>query len=50
MRDVSAQQLGIMGRKHNMMRTIQQKAIDPTDEVLQSVCFLINNLAYHYTG
>jgi hypothetical protein len=39
--DVSAQHLGIMGRKH-MMRIIQQKVIDPTDEVLQSVCFLVN--------
>ena len=46
-RDVSAQQLGIMGRKHNMMRTIQQKAIDPTDEALQSVYFRVNKLAYH---
>ena len=41
--DVSAQQLGIMGRKHIiMMRTIQQMAIDPTDEALQSVCFHVN--------
>ena len=45
--DASAQHLGIMGRKHNMMRTIQQKAIDPTDEVLQSVCFRVNYLACH---
>ena len=47
MRDVSAQQLGIMDQKHNMMRTIQQKAIDPTDEALQSVYFRVNKLAYY---
>ena len=38
---VSAQQHGIMGPKH-MMRTIQWKEIDPTDEALQSVCFRVN--------
>ena len=40
--DVSAQQHGIMGRKH-MTRTIQWgKEIDPTDEALQLVCFRVN--------